>query len=107
MRLMILLSICKPILGILILVLGIGCAGVQRPDAWICGVNARASKLRCYNIKHDYTSEGVLKSDATPDIRPVDGLMALNGGIYFSPKDFEKLKVWLADMRKYAQEHCQ
>jgi hypothetical protein len=69
-------------------------------------VNAKKSALRCYNVRNDYTNEGILKNDAVPDIRPVQGLMSLNGGIYFSPQDFEKLKIWLADMRKYAQEHC-
>jgi uncharacterized protein YigE (DUF2233 family) len=97
MRLMILLSIFSLV----------GCANVQRPDADVCGVNAKTSKLRCYNIKNNYTNDGTLKDGATPTVKPIANLMSLNGGIYFSPADFEKLKVWLQDMRDYAKEHCQ
>lgn len=84
----------------------VGCAGVQRPDAMVCGINAKAMKLRCYNIKDDFTEEGVLKDGAVAKEPIFSSIQDLNGGIYFSPKDFEKIKVWLSDMRDWSKDHC-
>ena len=84
----------------------ISCSSVQRPDALICGVNAVASKLRCYNIKTDFDNDGVLIPGVKPKIIPFV-LHDLNGGIFFSAQDFEKVKVWIADMRAWSKSHCQ
>jgi hypothetical protein len=92
---------------ILVLMLLSGCATVKRPDALICGVNAKGMKLRCYNIKLDFNDDGTRKPGAIPSDIKIKSVHDLNGGIYFSPGDFEKLKVWLSDMREYAKEHCQ
>jgi hypothetical protein len=93
---------------ILLLVISslVGCAGVQRPDANICGINAVSSNLRCYNIKNDYSNDGTLDPKAKPVIIPLSGLNDLNAGLYFSPLDLEKLKVWIGDMRNWAKAHC-
>lgn len=84
----------------------IGCAGVKRPDANVCGINAVSSNLRCYNILKDYSNDGTLNANAKPTLVPISGLNDLNAGIYFSPIDVEKLKVWIGDMRSWAKEHC-
>ena len=95
-------------LGMIVVFLGIiGCAGVQRPDADICGVNAKSSKLRCYNIKNDFNDDGTRKPDAQPVNKKISSLNDLNGGIYVSPADFEKFKVWLGDSRDWISNHCQ
>jgi len=82
------------------------CASVERPDALICGVNSKAMKLRCYNIKDDFTNDGIRKPDAKAKDIPISSIHNLNGGIYASPSDFEKIKVWLADLRSYSERHC-
>lgn len=95
-RLMMLLNICSLV----------GCAGVQRPDANICGINAVSSNLRCYNIRKDYNNDGILDANAKPVIVPLSGLNDLNAGAYLSPLDLEKVKVWLGDLRTWAKDHC-
>lgn len=87
-------------------ILLVGCAGVQRPDADICGVNASASKLHCYNLKKDYSNDGTLLANSVAKDKPISSLQDLNAGIYFSPTDVEKVKVWISDMRAWAKDHC-
>lgn len=84
----------------------VGCASVKRPDALVCGVNAKGMKLRCYNIKTDFNDDGTRKADAQAKEIKISSIQDLNAGIYFSPKDFEKIKVWLADMRDWSESHC-
>lgn len=82
------------------------CSSVQRPDAYICGINAPGLKLRCYNIKSDFDENGVMHPNAQPKTVHIEGLSSLNGGVYFSPGDLEKLKVWLGDLRNWSKNHC-
>jgi hypothetical protein len=77
----------------------VGCAGVQRPDALVCGVNAKASKLRCRNIKTDYNDDGTVIAGSKPVEIKINSLMDLNAGVFVSAKDFEKVKVWIGDLR--------
>lgn len=94
-------------LGIYLLVLGMtACAQVQRPDAWVCGVNARGMKLRCYNIKADYSDEGTLKPDAKPTEFALKSLNDLNAWVCMDPLSLEKFKVYMGDLRDYAKENC-
>jgi hypothetical protein len=85
----------------------VACSAIQRPDALVCGVNAKGMKLRCYNIKRDFNDDGTRKPNVQPSEIKIQSIHDLNGGIYFSPSDFEKLKVWLGDMRDWSKEHCQ
>lgn len=82
------------------------CSHVERPDSLVCGVNAKSMKLRCYNIKTDFTDDGVKKPDAKAQVIAIKSIDDLNAGIYFSPKDFEKIKVWIGDMRDWSKAHC-
>lgn len=94
-------------LGIIILILGInGCANVQRPNSWLCGVNGVAGKLRCYNLRDDYTNEGTLKPDVKPLEHPLKSIKELNGWVCMDPNSLEKMKVYMGDLRDYAREHC-
>jgi hypothetical protein len=85
----------------------VGCTSVQRPDALICGVNSKGMKLRCYNIKSDFSRDGVLKPEAKPQQIKINSIHDLNAGIYMSPSDFELVKIWIGDMRNWVKEHCQ
>ena len=82
------------------------CASVQRPDALICGINSKSMNLRCYNIKKDFDDSGV-RTGHQPSVQKISSIQQLNGGIYVSPKDFEKLKVYIQDLRDYSKEYCQ
>lgn len=83
-----------------------GCAAVTRPDAWVCGVNAKSSKLRCYNLKEDYTSDGELKPGSKPEEYPLKSISELNAWVCMDPASLEKLKVYMGDLRNYAKNHC-
>lgn len=85
----------------------LACAHVDRPDAMICGVNARGMKLRCYNLKADYSDEGTLRPDATPKEFPLKSLNDLNAWVCMDPLSLEKFKVYMGDLRDYARDHCQ
>jgi DNA replication protein DnaD len=64
-------------------------------------------KLRCYNIKLDFDNNGARKPDAKAKDIPFTSVHDLNGGVYISPPDLEKIKVWLSDSRDWARNHCQ
>jgi len=83
------------------------CSKVKRPDAYICGINSKSVELRCYNILKDFSDDGTMKPDAKPMIQPISGLDQLNAGVFMFPKEFEKVKVWLQDLRDYSNQHCQ
>jgi hypothetical protein len=85
----------------------VGCAAIQRPDAWVCGINGKSKKMLCYNLKKDYDEDGTLKAGAEPLEKKDVSLQSLTGGLYFSSEDTKKIKVWLQDMRDYAKNHCQ
>jgi hypothetical protein len=84
----------------------LGCASIERPDSWVCGVNAKSEKLRCYNLKSDYSDQGTLKPEAKPMIYPLKSVSDLNGWVCIDPKSLEKLKVYLGDLRDYSANHC-
>ncbi|CAK0739639.1 hypothetical protein CCP2SC5_1020022 [Azospirillaceae bacterium] len=82
------------------------CSHVQRPDSWICGVNAKGMKLRCYNVKDDYTDDGTLKPDAKPTEHQIHSLSDMNAWVCMDPTSLGKFKTYLADLRDYAKDHC-
>lgn len=94
------------IFKLIILLSLVSCSHVQRPDSWICGVNAKGMKLRCYNIKSDYSDEGVLKPEAKPTEFPLKSLNDLNAWVCMDPASLEKFKVYMGDLRDYAKLHC-
>ena len=84
----------------------VGCTTVKRPEALICGINAKSQVLRCYNLKIDYDETGTMKPDAKPTIKPIASFMDLNAGIYVSPKDFKEIKKWIGELRNYYDKEC-
>lgn len=87
-----------------------GCGTIiQRPDSWVCGVNAAAkpAKLRCYNLKSDYNDDGTRRPDAKPYEIFISELKDLQGWTCVDPKSLENLKVFIADMRDEIQRRCQ
>lgn len=80
----------------------VGCTGVQRPDADICGVNFAIDKpahLTCFNIKSDFNGDGTLKAGAKSHQKLIGAPQSLNAGKYISKEDWPKVQVWLQDMR--------
>lgn len=86
-----------------------GCAGVARPDAYLCGVNFAqpGPHLHCYNVKSDYDDAGVLLSTAKAKDIPITSPPMLNAGKYVSKEDWAKFEVWFQDGRDYVTNHCQ
>jgi hypothetical protein len=82
------------------------CSSVKRPDAYICGINSKSKELRCYNILKDFNDDGSMKPEAKPMIQPLSGLDQLNSSVMMFPKEFEKVKVWLQDLRDWSNNHC-
>lgn len=81
------------------------CASVQQPDADLCGINTKYMHARCYNLKRDFNKDGTRKKNATPIIKPIKDLQELNGWIGVAPADYEKIQVWIGDLRDaYEQE---
>jgi hypothetical protein len=44
--------------------LATGCAGVPKPKAYVCVVNAPAQNRKCYNLETDYDENGNRKPEA-------------------------------------------
>lgn len=87
-----------------------GCAGVQRPDADICGINFAsdaAAHLTCYNIRSDFDANGTLIAGHHSHRKPIGQPQSLNAGKYISKEDWPKFQVWLQDIRSWSQNHCQ
>jgi hypothetical protein len=84
----------------------VACTSIPRPDANLCGINAKSQTLRCYNLKSDYTDDGTLKPDAKPFIISIKSIQDLNAGVYASPKDFQELKAWVGQLREYYKQNC-
>ena len=82
------------------------CSSIERPDAYLCGVNAKSMQLRCYNLKSDFDRNGVLKDSAQPMIKPIKSVIDLNAGVYVTPSDFEKIKVYVREMKAYYDKNC-
>ena len=88
----------------------IGCAHVERPDADVCGINFASdapAHLTCYNIKNDFSSDGVLLPGAKSHKKPIKSPQSLNAGKYISKEDWPAVQVWIQDMRDWTKEHCQ
>lgn len=83
------------------------CATVERPDSWICGVNAKAKKLRCYNLKEHYDSEGNQLPSAKPQEFVLNGITDLNAWVCMDPESLKNMKTYMADLRDYAKAHCE
>jgi hypothetical protein len=84
-----------------------GCMSVSRPDAYLCGINAKSMVLRCYNLKSDFDSQGNLKAQAKPLIQPIKDVMSLNAGIYDSAQDFTSIKTYVNQLKIYYDKNCQ
>lgn len=76
-----------------------GCAGIPRPDSDLCVINAPASHLICYNLKRDYTDNGVLKPDAKPHYKSVATLNDVNKHIIMDVDSFTKLKAYIKKVK--------
>jgi hypothetical protein len=96
---------CKTVL-ILASLLFVGCNTLQRPNALICGINGASHELRCYDLHDDFDDNGALKKTAQPKIQAVQDLTQLNAGIYLSPTDFKKVKLYLTDLKKAYEAKC-
>ena len=91
----------------LLLIVLAGCASVERPNAEICGINAKSSQLRCYNLKSDYDADGYRLPDAKPVVKPIASLMSLNGGMYLSKSDIAPVQAYIDAIRRLYKEECQ
>lgn len=78
----------------------IGCASVERPDGYVYGFNHPAMKLRGYNIKKDFNSDGTRKKNSVPKEVKLNSCSEINGYIMQSPQDWEKTLVWIRQMRE-------
>lgn len=85
------------------MVVCLSCSKVKRPDSYICGINLKSAEFRCYNILNDFNDDGTMKTDAKPKVEP---LVLQNAAVYMTPQDFEKVKVWMQDLRDFSKEHC-
>lgn len=81
-----------------------GCASVQRPDTNIYGVNKSAGKLRGYNLKSDYNSDGTRKPGAQPKERPFTDID--NGWVCTDARGFKNLTVYVQDLRDAYEREC-
>lgn len=84
----------KPLILALITSSLCGCQTIQRPDTYLYGVNAKASKLRGYNLKTDYDANGNRLTNAKPHEIHLKGLIDLNGWTCTDPKGLEHLIVY-------------
>lgn len=83
------------------LILLSGCGGIKRPDSDLCVINVPGQTMKCYNLNHDYTSEGKLKSDAVPKYKPVLTLDDVNKLTCTDPDGLANLKVFIKEMSNY------
>ena len=84
----------------------VSCMSVPRPDAYLCGVNAKSSSLRCYNLKKDFDQDGNLSLNAQPSIVAIKNLDDLNAGIFTSAKDFAAIKAYVNTLKEYYNKNC-
>ena len=82
------------------------CAGIQRPDALICVLNAPGKKLTCYNTRTDFNSEGYIKPGAKPSFHPIEGIQDINKYILMSPNDWVKIKAYIKKLREEYESSC-
>jgi len=76
------------------------CAGIKRPNAELCIVNAPARHLKCYNLYEDYEDSGLLKKNATAKFFRAETVEDLNKGTWMSNADWAELKKWIREIRK-------
>lgn len=82
-----------------------GCSSsVERPDTDLCVINAPLNQMKCYNLKRDYDSNGVIKPEATGKLYPVEGVEDVNKFICTSPEDFANLKSYIKALREEHNE---
>ncbi len=82
------------------LLLLVSCAGVERPDALVCVVNAPAENIKCYNLKEDYYETGKLKKSAKAKYFKANDVYDLNKGVWISNNDWAKVKVWINQLKE-------
>lgn len=77
-----------------------GCSTIPRPDTDLCSVNAGAEYQRCYNLKRDYTNEGVRKPDAQPVFKPAHTIADLDKNFCTDPQGMANLLIYIQELRK-------
>jgi hypothetical protein len=82
------------------------CASIKRPDTTLYGVNAKAKKVRGYNLLEDYDNTGTLKPGVKPREKSLLGIGDLNAWICTDPKGFENLKTYVEEIRKAYEQNC-
>ena len=97
----------KPLMMLLITSeLLLGCQSIQRPNAWMGGVNASKKEFRAYNLRTDFDVDGNRLPEAKPKISYLTGLKDLNGYICVDPNSFEELKRYVGELRLWARDNC-
>lgn len=80
------------------------CGSIPKPVGDLCGVNARASQLRCYRMERDFDDDGKLKRGAQPTIKTISTLMDLNAYIVADPDAYAELRIFGGRVREKLKE---
>jgi hypothetical protein len=96
-------TLCLMIFSLVVLS---GCGSVERPDTDMCVVNVPGEYLYCYNLKRDYTDEGVRKKEALPTYRPLKVLNDVNKYTCTDPQGMGNLKVYIKELKKEVADKC-
>lgn len=85
-----------------------GCAGISKPAAYGCIVNAPAKNRKCYSFKTDFNDDGNLKPTAKPVYRSNETIEDLNKAFVLdSDTGFEdglaRVKTTIRDAREEYQ----
>lgn len=83
----------------------VACAGIEKPDAEVCIVNAPAFNRKCYNLKTDYDENGKLRREAVAKYKPNVHIKDLNKAtVLDSETGFEdglaEVKAYIKNLRE-------
>lgn len=84
-----------------------GCAHIiSNPDSNLYIVQAPDKKIRGYNLKRDYDSDGNRKPDAKPIEYHVERIEQLDKWACSDPVSFERMQTAARDVRDYVKNNC-
>lgn len=71
----------------------------ERPDTYLCVINALGNNRKCYNMKEDFDVEGNLLDTAVPFYQHTTSIDDLDKQIVIDQESFTNLKIYLKELR--------
>ena len=86
---------------------GCSASGIKNPDANVYVVQAADAKLRGYNLRDSYDSDGNRKPNAKViEHRGITSIQQLDGYLCSDPVSAKRIQVFGRDVRDYINDNC-